>query len=75
MLFPRPVKQDLLAKRLDQSRGFMRADLSIASAATKAGRQPALKPVAKLAEIADKKSLLAVAAFVAEWGSRAVTER
>jgi undecaprenyl-diphosphatase len=68
MLFPRPVKQDLLAKRLDQSRGFMRADLSIASAATKAGRQPAFKPVARLAEVADKKSLLAVAAFVAGVG-------
>lgn len=53
-----------LEDRLQQSHGLARADLSIAAAATKAGRRPALKPVAQLAEIADRPPLLAIAAAV-----------
>jgi membrane-associated phospholipid phosphatase len=53
-----------LEDRLAQSHGFTRADLSLAAAATKAGRRPALKPVAQLAEIADRPPLLLIAAAV-----------
>jgi undecaprenyl-diphosphatase len=53
-----------LEDRLHQSRGLARADLSIAAAATKAGRRPALKSVTKLAEIADRPPLLALSAAV-----------
>lgn len=64
----RPVERAYLADRLTQSRGFTRADLSIAAAATKAGRQPALKPVAQFAEIADRPPLLALSIAVAGVG-------
>jgi membrane-associated phospholipid phosphatase len=62
-----PAKATLEA-RLAQSRGLARADLSIAAAATKAGRRKALKPVAKLSNAADKRPLLAVSAAIAGLG-------
>jgi hypothetical protein len=62
-----PMKASL-EDRLHQSSGFTRADLSIAAAATKAGRRPALKPVAQLAEIADRPPLLALSLAVAGVG-------
>ncbi len=61
---PRPASEDLLAQRLAQSRGLTRADLSIAAAATKVGRRAAMRPVAQLAEVADRNSLLVIAAAV-----------
>ena len=69
MLVPHPLRsRKLLEDRLAQSRGLVRADLSLAAAATKAGRRPALKPVAQLAEIANRPPLLAVAVAIAGAG-------
>jgi len=59
---------DLLRDRLAQSHGLARADLSLAAAATKAGRRPALKPVTKLSAIADRPPLLAAAIAIAGLG-------
>lgn len=53
-----------LRDRLQQSRGLARADLSLAAAATKAGRRPALKTITRLAEIADRPPLVAISAAV-----------
>lgn len=64
---PTPRKATLKT-RLAQSRGLTRADLSLAAAATKAGRRPAIKPVTMLAEIADRPPLLAAAIAIAGIG-------
>lgn len=69
MLVPHPLRaRKLLEDRLKQSKGLMRADLSVAAAATRAGRRPGIKPVTKLAEIADRPPLLAAAAALAGLG-------
>lgn len=62
-----PTKSKL-ESRLAQSRGFVRADLSVAAAATKVGRRPAVKPIAQLAEIADRQPLLVLSAAIAGLG-------
>ncbi len=70
MLVPHPLRaRKLLEARLAQSKGLVRADLSVAAAATKAGRRPGIKPVTGLAEIADRPPLLAMAVAVAGVGA------
>lgn len=69
MLVPHPLRaRKLLEDRLAQSKGLVRADLSVAAAATKAGRRPEIKPVTGLAEIAARPPLLAAAAALAGVG-------
>lgn len=64
----RPTPTDKLASRLAQSHGLTRADLSLAAAATRAGRRPGVKLAAQLAEIADRPPLLAASAVIAGIG-------
>lgn len=53
-----PIIRPSLEARLARSHGLARVDLSLAAAATKAGRRRAIKPVTHLAEIADRPPLL-----------------
>jgi len=69
MLVPHPRRaRKILEDRLAQSRGLVRADLSVAVAATRVGRRPGIKPVTQLAEIADRPPLLAAAVAIAGIG-------
>jgi membrane-associated phospholipid phosphatase len=58
-----------LKSRLSHEKGLAHADLAVAAAAAKAGRRPAVKPFALLAEIADKRPLLAGGIAIAGIGA------